>query len=66
MLELCFSRASVGFLAVLGMDSVTRVIVLLSVVFTLGSIMTGVYLIWRHQHQRGGGRLEYFVYSIFF
>ena len=52
-------RASMGFLAVPGVDSVTRTIVLLSVVFTLGSIITGVYLLWRHQG--GGRRLEYSV-----
>ena len=48
-----------GFLAVPGLDSVTRIITLLSVVFTLGSIMTSVYLLWRHQS--GGERLEYNV-----
>ena len=53
------TRASVGFLAVPGLDSVTRIITLLSVVFTLGSIMTSVYLLWRHQS--GGERLEYNV-----
>ena len=51
-----------GFLAVPGVDAVTRTIVLLSVVFTLGSIITGVYLLWRHQG--GGGRLEYSVSSL--
>jgi len=45
----------VGFLTVPGIDSVTRIIALLSVVCTLGSIMTSVYLLWRHQ----GGKLEY-------
>jgi len=51
--------ASVGFLAIPGIDPTTRTITLLSVVFTLGSIMTSVYLLWRHQ----GGRkkLEYHV-----
>ena len=51
-----------GFLAVPGVDSVTRTIVLLSVVFTLGSIITGVYLLWRHQG--GGRRLEYSVSAL--
>ena len=55
-------RASVGFLAAPGVDAVTRTIVLLSVVLTLGSIITGVYLLWRHQG--GGGRSEYSVRSL--
>ena len=37
----------------------TRTIVLLSVVLTLGSIITSVFLLWRHQG--GGRRLEYSV-----
>jgi len=51
--------ASVGFLAIPGVDSLTRTITLLSVVLTLGSIVTSVYLLWRHQ----GGRekLEYHI-----
>ena len=52
-------RASVGFLSVPGVDAVTRTIVLLSVVLTLGSIITSVFLLWRHQG--GGRRLEYSV-----
>ena len=52
-------RASVGFLSVSGVDAVTRTIVLLSVVLTLGSIITSVFLLWRHQG--GGRRLEYSV-----
>ena len=52
-------RASVGFLSVPGVDAVTRTIVLLSVVLTLGSIITSVFLLWRHQG--GVRRLEYSV-----
>ena len=45
-------RASVGFLAAPGGDAVTPTIVLLSVVLTLGGVVTSVFLLWRHQ---GGG-----------
>ena len=48
-----------GFLAVPGVDAVTRTIVLLSVVLTLGSIITGVFLLWLHP--AGGRRSEYVV-----
>ena len=57
------SRASVGFLGIPGVDAVTRTIVLLSVVLTLGSIITSVCLLWRHQG--GGRRLEYSVSPLF-
>jgi len=56
-------RTSVGFLSVPGVDAVTRNIVLLSVVLTLGSIITSVFLLWRHQG--GGRRLEYSVSPLF-
>jgi len=49
--------ASVGFLGIPGIGSATRTVALLSVVFTLGSIMTSVYLLWRHQG--GRRRVEY-------
>ena len=39
----------------------TPTIVLLSVVLTLGGVVTSVFLLWRHQG--GGGRLEYSVSS---
>ncbi|KIM73504.1 hypothetical protein PILCRDRAFT_829091 [Piloderma croceum F 1598] len=48
------SRASVSFLAVTGIDNATRIATLLSVVMTLGSIMIGIYALWRHQ-----GGVEY-------
>ena len=57
-------RASVGFLSVPGVDAVTRTIVLLSVMLTLGSIITSVFLLWRHQG--GGRRLEYSVSPLLF
>jgi hypothetical protein len=50
------SRASVSFLAVTGIDNATRIATLLSVVMTLGSIMIGIYALWRHQ-----GGVEYNV-----
>jgi len=41
--------ASVGFLAIPNIDPYSRLIMLISLVFTLGSIMVGVYLLWKHQ-----------------
>jgi len=52
-------RASLGFLVVPGVDAVMHTMVLLSMVLTLSSIITGVYLLWHHQG--GGRRLEYSV-----
>ena len=57
-------RASMRFLMVPGLNSVTHIITLLSVVFTLGSIMTSIYLLW--QHQSSGERLEYNVHLLQF
>lgn len=45
-----FLRSSVGFLAVPGLDSTSRIASLLSIVFTLGSVVTGVYLVWSHNN----------------
>lgn len=58
------TRASMRFLVVPGLNSVTHIITLLSVVFTLGSIMTSIYLLW--QHQSSGERLEYNVHLLQF
>jgi hypothetical protein len=44
-----YSSGSVAFLAVPGIDNSTRIATLLSVVMTLGSIIIGIYALWRHQ-----------------
>ncbi|KDQ11080.1 hypothetical protein BOTBODRAFT_465409 [Botryobasidium botryosum FD-172 SS1] len=41
--------ATVSFLAVPGIDDVTRVTTLISVLCALGSIIVGLYLVWKHQ-----------------
>lgn len=43
--------ATVAFLAVPGIDHVTRMAGLISVLCALGSITIGLYLVWRHQTQ---------------
>ncbi|KDQ08467.1 hypothetical protein BOTBODRAFT_191740 [Botryobasidium botryosum FD-172 SS1] len=43
--------ATVAFLAVPGIDRITRIAALISVLCALGSIAIGLYLVWRHQTQ---------------
>ncbi|KDQ13250.1 hypothetical protein BOTBODRAFT_175848 [Botryobasidium botryosum FD-172 SS1] len=41
--------ATVAFLAVPGLDDLTRISCLISVLCALGSVTVGLYLVWRHQ-----------------
>lgn len=44
-------RATVAFIAVPGIDDAARILGLLSILLSIGSVLVGVFFVWHHQPQ---------------
>ncbi|KZV82896.1 hypothetical protein EXIGLDRAFT_754696 [Exidia glandulosa HHB12029] len=58
--------ATVAFLAVPGIDDASRILGLLSVLLSIGSVLVGVFFVWHHQPQAetsGDMGLRYFTHA---